>query len=65
MPSRPSGKPTSLAEADHRAGIGPFVEGLQVLGLFADTDEADGHVELPDDGDQRPAAGGAIQFCDD
>ena len=64
MASRPSGKPTSLAQADDRAGIGPFIKGLQVLGLLADTDEADRHAEFPDDRDQGAAARGAIQLRD-
>ena len=62
MASPTRGKPTSLAEADHRAGIRPFIEGLQVLGLFADADEADRHADFPDNRHLGTPAGGAIQL---
>src|SRR4030095_5082687 len=46
-------------------GVRPWIEGLKVLGLFPDAEEANGKVELAPQGHDRAAAGGSIQLGHD
>ena len=56
-----------VAEGGGEEGIDEFhgVEDLQVLGLFAHADEADGDVEFLGDADDHAAAGRAVQLGED
>ena len=47
---------------DQCAGEGARVEFAEILGLFADADEADRQPELARDGDHDAALGGAVEL---